>query len=100
EGVVVNLRGRQAEGSVAAGDEYERVRDHIIETFERLRDPATGERVVQWARRREALYSGGHLDEAPDVVVLFDRGYRGAQGLGGGSGRCPARTLAGIRAVM
>jgi predicted AlkP superfamily phosphohydrolase/phosphomutase len=93
EGVVVNLRGRQAEGSVEAGDPYERVRDRIIETFEQLRDPATGEPVVQWARRREQLYSGGHLEEAPDVVVLFDPRYKGASGLGEAFEQVPGQIL-------
>jgi predicted AlkP superfamily phosphohydrolase/phosphomutase len=41
----------------------------------------SGAPVVQWARRREQLYSGAHLDEAPDVVALFDPAYKGASGL-------------------
>jgi predicted AlkP superfamily phosphohydrolase/phosphomutase len=81
EGIVVNLRGRQSEGSVDPGEHYERVRDRIIETLVQLRDPASGERVVQWAKRREELYAGGHLDEAPDVVALFDPRYKAASGL-------------------
>ena len=81
EGIVVNLRGRQEQGAVEPGEEYERVRDRIIAAFEGLRDPATGAPVVQWAKRREQLYSGAHLDEAPDVVVLFDPAYKGASGL-------------------
>ena len=90
---MVNLRGRQAEGSVDPGDPYERVRDRIIETFEQLRDPATGEPVVQWAKRREQLYSGGHLEEAPDVVVLFDPRYKGASGLGDAFEPVPGQIL-------
>jgi predicted AlkP superfamily phosphohydrolase/phosphomutase len=93
EGVVVNLVGRQDEGSVAAGTEYERVRDRIIETFQQLRDPVTGEPVVQWAKRREQLYSGGHLEEAPDVVVLFDPRYKGASGLGEAFEAVPGKIL-------
>jgi predicted AlkP superfamily phosphohydrolase/phosphomutase len=46
-----------------------------------LRDPVSGAPVVQWARRREQLYWGAHLDEAPDVVALFDPAYKGASGL-------------------
>ncbi len=93
EGIVVNLRGRQAEGSVEQGERYEQVRDRIIETFEQLRDPATGERVVQWAKRRDDLYAGAHLDEAPDVVVLFDPRYKGASGLGDAFERVPDQIL-------
>jgi predicted AlkP superfamily phosphohydrolase/phosphomutase len=81
EGVVVNLCGRQEQGAVAA-EQYELVRDRIIETLQSLRDPATGDPVVQWAKRREQLYSGDHLDEAPDVVALFRPGYKATSGLG------------------
>jgi predicted AlkP superfamily phosphohydrolase/phosphomutase len=81
EGIVVNLRGRQQQGAVAPGGDYERVRDRIIEVLQGLRDPSTGAPVVQWARRREELFAGDHLDEAPDVVVLFDPAYKGASGL-------------------
>ena len=63
------------------GAEYEHVRDHIIATMQELRDPHTGERVVQWARRREEVFAGDHVDEAPDVVVLFHPAYKGASGL-------------------
>ncbi|MDX6544332.1 MAG: hypothetical protein QOG02_106, partial [Gaiellales bacterium] len=49
---------------------------------EQLRDPETGQPVVQWAKRREALYSGEHVAEAPDVVALFDPRYKAASGLG------------------
>ena len=57
------------------------MRDRIIETMQGLRDPGTGEPVVQWACRREELFSGDHLDEAPDVVALFHPAYKGASGL-------------------
>ena len=82
EGIVINLRGRQAQGAVAAGDEYEAARDRVIEAMQDLRDPSTGQPVVEWAKRREQLYAGAHLEEAPDVVVLFRPGYKGASGLG------------------
>ena len=81
EGIVVNLRGRQELGAVDPGEEYEQVRDRIIEVMQGLRDPNTEEPVVQWARRREELFTGDHLDEAPDVVVLFHPAYKGASGL-------------------
>ena len=81
EGIVVNLRGRQKQGAVDAGAHYEQVRERIIEMMQGLRDPATGGRVVQWARRREDVFAGVHLEQAPDVVVLFEPAYKGASGL-------------------
>jgi predicted AlkP superfamily phosphohydrolase/phosphomutase len=82
EGIAVNLRGRQELGCVEPGEEYEQVRDRIIEALTALRDPVDGRPVCMWAKRREELYSGDYLDEAPDVVALFDPSYKGQGGLG------------------
>jgi predicted AlkP superfamily phosphohydrolase/phosphomutase len=93
EGVVVNLCGRQEQGAVAPGAEYEAVRDEVIRVCEALRDPATGRPVVQWARRREDVFTGDHVEDAPDVVLLFDPAYKGSAGLGDAFAPVPARLL-------
>jgi predicted AlkP superfamily phosphohydrolase/phosphomutase len=82
EGVAVNLKGRQSEGVVEPGEEYEDVRQRVIDALLELRDPESGAAAVQWALRREEVYSGAHLDEAPDVVALFDPRFKGGAGLG------------------
>jgi predicted AlkP superfamily phosphohydrolase/phosphomutase len=82
EGIAVNLRGRQELGCVEPGEEYEQVRDRIIEALIALRDPVDGRPVCMWAKRREEVYSGDYLAEAPDVVALFDPSYKGQGGLG------------------
>jgi predicted AlkP superfamily phosphohydrolase/phosphomutase len=94
EGVAVNLRGRQEHGCVEPGEEYEQVRDRIIEAMTGLRDPSTGKPVCLWAKRREELYGGTYLDEAPDVVAMFDPAYKGQTGLGEIFEPVPASILA------
>jgi predicted AlkP superfamily phosphohydrolase/phosphomutase len=81
EGVVINLRGRQEHGCVNPGAEYERARDLAIEALLELR-AADGTPVVQWARRREDVYSGRYLQDAPDVVALFDPRFKATSGVG------------------
>ena len=71
----LNLRGRERDGRVAAGGEYERLRDELIEAAERLVTPDTGERVVERAYRREDVYSGPCLDAAADVVLAPRDGF-------------------------
>ena len=66
----INLAGREPFGCVQPGAEYEQVRSRIIERLATLRDPKTGEAVVETVYRREELYSGDYLDEAPDIVFL------------------------------
>ncbi|MBI4364404.1 MAG: alkaline phosphatase family protein [Candidatus Latescibacteria bacterium] len=74
--IYVNLKGREREGVVAPGAEYEALRDELKLRFGALRDPETGEIVVRRVYKREELYRGPYFDEAPDLVVGFERGYR------------------------
>jgi len=74
--IYVNLKGRERSGIVAPGAEYDSLRAEIVRKFQVLRDPDTGEPIVRKVYRREDLYSGPYFDEAPDMVVGFERGYR------------------------
>jgi predicted AlkP superfamily phosphohydrolase/phosphomutase len=65
----INLKGRQPQGTVEPGDEYEKLRTDLIERLEDWRHPDSGERIVRRAYRREEVYHGPHLDEAPDILV-------------------------------
>ena len=76
--IFINLCGREPEGIVAPGRDYESVRQEIIAGLEELRDPETGELVVARVHRREDIYQGPYLDRAPDLVVEWhDYGYWG-----------------------
>lgn len=68
QSVYINLRGRDPRGIVGPGPEYEHLRSEIIAALESLRDPETGERVVEHAWRKEELYQGPHLPWLPDIV--------------------------------
>ena len=68
--VYVNLKDREPEGIVRPGAEFEEVREAIIEELKGLRDEETGQLVVREIYRKEELYSGPHLREAPDIVFL------------------------------
>lgn len=68
--VVVNLRGREEHGIVDP-DEYDSVRDAIVERLLELRGP-DGERIVAAVHRREDLFAGPCLELLPDLVVEFD----------------------------
>jgi len=69
-GISINLKGREAEGIVEPGEEYEKLRNYIIRELYNLRDPETGERVIEKALKREEVYSGPYLNNAPDILVL------------------------------
>jgi predicted AlkP superfamily phosphohydrolase/phosphomutase len=68
--VYLNVVGREPQGCVQPGAEYAQVREEIIAKLQTLRDPETGELVVEEIFRREELYQGEHLEKAPDIVFL------------------------------
>lgn len=75
-GIYINLAGREAQGSVAPGEEYEAVRSAIVSGLQDLVDPATGEHPVHRVYRREETYHGFDPVVMPDLRVANSLGYR------------------------
>ena len=71
--IYLNVAGREPKGTVQRGAEYEQVRSQIIEHLAELRDPDTGEKVVESIYRREEIYHGDQLDKAADIVFIPTR---------------------------
>ena len=68
--IVVNVRGREQDGIVEPGSEYERVRDEVAAKALELRGP-DGEQIVAAVHRREDLFAGPELEKIPDLLVEF-----------------------------
>jgi predicted AlkP superfamily phosphohydrolase/phosphomutase len=68
--VYVNLKGREPEGIVREGEEYEAVREEIIAELLQLTDDETGQRIIEEIYRKEELYTGHRTATAPDIVFL------------------------------
>ncbi len=74
--VWINLKGREAQGIVRPGSEYQQVRDAVIgELSNNWRDPQTNEPVVERVVKKEDAYDGPYLFKAPDLVVVYKPGY-------------------------
>ncbi len=67
--IYINLEGREPKGIVAQEGEYEQLRDQIVEKLGGLRDPDTGDKIVEKVYRREELYQGPYLEDAPDLLI-------------------------------
>lgn len=80
DGINLNVNGRQAEGRIEPGQEYEDMRSLIIEKLSALRDPETGERVVEQVSRKEDVYQGSKIDNVPDIIVIRNQSYDGGPG--------------------
>lgn len=68
--VVLNVRGRERDGTVSPGVEYDRLRDEIAAKALEIRGP-DGESIVAAVHRREDLFEGPQLDKIPDLLVEF-----------------------------
>ncbi|MEW4529454.1 alkaline phosphatase family protein [Maioricimonas sp. JC845] len=71
-GIYVNLEGRTGYGAVKAGDEYNAVREQIRDRLQQAIDPVRGDKPFSRILFKEEVYSGPHLDDAPDLVFDFD----------------------------
>jgi predicted AlkP superfamily phosphohydrolase/phosphomutase len=67
-GIHINLKGREPEGIVEAED-YDKVRNSIIEELAKLADPRTGKPLSPKLLKREQVYHGEHINSAPDIVI-------------------------------
>ena len=67
--IYVNVKGREPQGIVEPGAEYEAVRDEIERLAYEFRDPRTGRKLIGEVLRREEIYNGPYLDRAPDLIL-------------------------------
>lgn len=72
--IYVNLRGREPQGIIKPGKEYEELRNRLIEELRSLRDPKTNEKVDVDIFKREEIYHGEHFDHAPDLIFFVNKG--------------------------
>lgn len=64
--IMVNLEGREPNGIVKPGKEYEALRDLIIEKLLQIKDD-NKDKLVDQAYKREDIYSGPYVHLAPDI---------------------------------
>jgi predicted AlkP superfamily phosphohydrolase/phosphomutase len=68
----INLKGRDPQGIVQVGAEYEALRSEIIASLQTATDQMTGSALFRRVWRREELFDGPHLDTIPDLLVEVD----------------------------
>jgi predicted AlkP superfamily phosphohydrolase/phosphomutase len=73
--IYVNLAGRESSGNVHFPGEYERIREEVKGALLGMRDPDSGERIIEKVFKREELYHGPHYNEGPDLVAIPHNGY-------------------------
>lgn len=69
--IYLNTKERSEKGVIEEKD-YEKIREELIL---RLRDFFENEKIKVGIWKKEELYKGGALENAPDVVIYLPRGY-------------------------
>ncbi len=74
DGIWINLKGREPWGIVAP-EAYESVRDGILTALRDVHLP-DGRPLCRNVYRREEIYHGPYVDQAPDIVLDLNEGVR------------------------
>ncbi len=74
--IYINLQGREKNGIVAPGEEYAKLQDELISKLKEIKDDETGESVILDVYRRDDIYHGEYIGNAPDLMIGFNEGYR------------------------
>ena len=68
----INLKGRDYNGIVEPGTEYEQICDDICAALAELKDPISGRPVADYICRIQRELRGPYLDQLPDITVRWD----------------------------
>jgi predicted AlkP superfamily phosphohydrolase/phosphomutase len=79
--IYANLRGREPQGSVEPGLEYEELLAELTHKLRGLVDPESGTSIVERVFRANELYNGQFVGEAPDLSFLTTKMEYKALGL-------------------
>jgi len=76
-GLYINLKGRERDGIVDPADK-EALLVELKTKLEAVVDPKSGERAIKVADRADQVYHGPLRDTGPDIIVGYNRGWRGS----------------------
>ena len=71
----ISVKGRDRNGLVSPGAEYESICRDIAAALHELVDPVTGRRVVKQVTFSSEKFSGPFLHQLPDLTVLWEQGF-------------------------
>ena len=75
-GMFLNLQGREQSGIVAPGADAKALKAEIMAKLRGLHDAEGGDIGVREAFDTTVLYAGPYLENAPDLIIGYNAGYR------------------------
>ena len=74
--IYFNLKGRESRGIVSPGAEYDSLQKEIGDALAKELDPDDKAQIFRAVYKRDDIYKGEYLRNAPDLQVGFNDGYR------------------------
>ncbi len=74
-GIYLNRAGRESQGIVQP-DEAAALRQEIVANLRGMRDSDLNKRAIREVYDTRQVYSGPYVDNGPDVIIGFEKGYR------------------------
>jgi predicted AlkP superfamily phosphohydrolase/phosphomutase len=75
-GVFLNIKDKYEQGIVPPGAVADGLREEIAQRLAMLVDPQTGSLAIKRVYQAPKFYRGPYKDQAPDLIVGYDQGYR------------------------
>jgi predicted AlkP superfamily phosphohydrolase/phosphomutase len=86
--IFINLEGRDPQGVVNSGREYEDLQQEIIKKFRHVMSGLTGGKSQAEIYTRQEIYNGDYFNEMPDITVVANKdGYQAGSFVDFGSNR-------------
>jgi len=77
-GIYINLAGREKQGIVQPGEQYEALIEKLERDLLAMRDPRNDRQPVSLVVRTQRDFHGPHKGDGPDIIVGYNWGYRSA----------------------
>lgn len=75
-GFYINRKGREGQGIVEEGEELAALKIELVAKLSGLVDEETGEVAINQVWDTDTFFSGPYKDDAPDLIVGYNAGYR------------------------
>jgi len=69
--IYLSIQNHESSDIVRPDHECESLRREIGERLREWKDPISGERVIEQVYTKDQLYTGDHIEEAPDILATF-----------------------------
>ncbi len=74
--IYINQKGRELDGIVMPGADTEFLKNEIIEKLKKWQDDKYNKFVISNVYKAEDIFSGPYMENAPDLYIGFNLGYR------------------------